>query len=76
MENQITKLTNTVYKVLDFFPESDPLKNRAKDRALSIMEQLNAINRTAGWASFQADKLKAQILEDVDSLIGDRRAHV
>jgi len=34
------KLTNTVYKLLEFFPESDPLKNRAKDRALQILENL------------------------------------
>ena len=38
MENKFLELTNTVYKILEFFPESDPLKNRAKDRALAIME--------------------------------------
>lgn len=40
------KLTNAVYKVLDFFPESDPLKNRAKDKALAIMERLVTMNET------------------------------
>jgi len=44
MENKFLKLTNTVYKVLEFFPESDPLKNRAKDKALAIMEHLILIN--------------------------------
>ena len=38
MEDKFLKLTNIVYKVLEFFPESDPLKNRAKDRALAILE--------------------------------------
>ena len=38
MQDKLLKLTNTVYKVLEFFPESDPLKNRAKDRALQILE--------------------------------------
>ncbi|MCX6722531.1 MAG: DeoR family transcriptional regulator [Candidatus Staskawiczbacteria bacterium] len=64
------KLTNTVYKVLDFFPESDPLKNRAKDKALAIMENLILINETSGWMSFQKEKLKAQLLEDINILLG------
>jgi len=37
MDDKIKKLTNAVYRVLEFFPESDPLKNRAKDKALEIM---------------------------------------
>ena len=37
MNDELLKLTNAVYKVLEFFPESDPLKNRAKDKALAIM---------------------------------------
>ncbi len=39
MRENFLKLTNTVYKILEFFPESDPIKNRAKDRALSILEK-------------------------------------
>ena len=38
MEEYFIRLTNSVYKILEFFPESDPLKNRAKDKALEIME--------------------------------------
>jgi hypothetical protein len=70
MENKFLKLTNTVYKVLEFFPESDPLKNRAKDRALAIMERLVLVNETSGWASFQKEKIKAQLSEDIDVLLG------
>ena len=70
MENNFLKLTNTVYKVLEFFPESDPLKNRAKDRALLIMEHLISIDENSGWASFQKDKIKTQLLEDIDILLG------
>jgi Fe2+ or Zn2+ uptake regulation protein len=71
MENdKFLKLTNTVYRVLEFFPESDPLKNRAKDKALAIMECLTAINETSGWASFQKEKIKVQLLEDIDILLG------
>lgn len=38
MQEKFLKLTNAVYKILEFFPESDPLKNKAKDKALAIME--------------------------------------
>ncbi|MFA6190581.1 MAG: DeoR family transcriptional regulator [Candidatus Staskawiczbacteria bacterium] len=64
------KLTNTIYKLLEFFPESDPLKNRAKDKALTIMDNLVLINETSGWASFQKEKIKVQLLEDIDMLLG------
>ena len=71
MENdKFLKLTNTVYKILEFFPESDPLKIRAKDRALAIMEHLILINETSGWASFQKEKIKVQLSEDIDILLG------
>jgi len=70
MENKFLKLTNAVYKVLEFFPESDPLKNRAKDKALAIMDNLVLINETSGWASFQHEKIKVHVLEDIDMLLG------
>ncbi len=70
MNENFIKLTNIVYKVLEFFPESDPLKNRAKDKALAIMEHLILINETSGWASFQKEKIKVQLLEDIDMLLG------
>jgi len=70
MEEKFLKLTNAVYKVLEFFPESDPLKNRAKDRALAIMDNLVLINKTSGWVSFQKEKIKVQLSEDIDILLG------
>jgi hypothetical protein len=70
MNDNFLKLTNAVYKVLEFFPESDPLKNRAKDKALSIMDNLVLLNETSGWASFQKEKVKVQVLEDTDMLLG------
>lgn len=70
MEEKFIKLTNAVYKVLEFFPESDPLKHRAKDRALAIMERLTLVNENSGWASFQKEKVKVQVLEDIDVLLG------
>ena len=81
MDEKFLKLTNTVYKTLEFFPEADPLKTRAKDKALAIMEHLFLINQTQhppagrqGWATladtFSEGKLKALILEDIDILLG------
>ena len=70
MQDKFLKLTNSVYKILEFFPESDPLKNRAKDRALAIMDNLVLINEISGWASFQKEKIRVHILEDIDMLLG------
>ena len=70
MNEKFLKLTNTVYKVLEFFPESDPLKNRAKDRALSVMEGLVLLTEVDGWISFQKEKTRVQVLEDIDVLLG------
>jgi len=70
MDKKFLKLTNTVYNILEFFPESDPLKHRAKDRALVIMEHLILVNETSGWMSFQKEKIKSQVLEDIDILLG------
>lgn len=70
MERKFLKLTNTAYKALEFFPESDPLKNRAKDRVLAIMENLTLIFGTSGWASLQKEKAKIQLTEDIDILLG------
>lgn len=65
MDKNLLKLTDAVYKLLEYFPESDPLKNRAKDKALAITEN---------WASFQdpkgIERAKIQILEDIDVLLG------
>ena len=63
LKDKILKLTNAVYKVLDFFPESDPLKNRAKDRALVIMERLTEAAPRNG-ASL------ALLEQDIDVLLG------
>jgi hypothetical protein len=76
MDKKILELTSAVYKVLEFFPESDPLKNKAKDRALVIMENFKLIFGEDGWLPLKAclpeskEKIKNQLLEDVDVLLG------
>ncbi len=37
MEQDIVKITNAVYRLLDYLPDSDPLKNKAKEKALAIL---------------------------------------
>lgn len=82
MKNDLVKLTNAVYKLLDFFPEVDPLKNRAKEKALAIMENLTLVFNDEGWVSIgeflsqkQAclpvgrEKAKLEILEDIKVLL-------
>ncbi|MCX6720743.1 MAG: DeoR family transcriptional regulator [Candidatus Staskawiczbacteria bacterium] len=70
MQEKFLKLTNEVYKMLEFFPEADPLKNRAKDKALAIMDNLVLVNEVSGWASFSKEKIKVQLLEDIEILMG------
>ena len=38
MQENFVKIINAIYKVLEFFPEGDPLKNKAKEKALAILE--------------------------------------
>ncbi len=56
----VVKITSAVYKILDGLPESDPLKNKAKEKALLVMENLDladieilenylAIGKNQGW---------------------------
>lgn len=55
MEDKFIQLTAAVYKLLDFFPEGEPLKNRAKEKALLIMENRN--------------NASGQFLEDIEVLL-------
>lgn len=74
MENKFLKLTNAVYKILEFFPESDPLKHRARDKVLAIFENLSLLDVRPGWAVIaevlRQEKIKMHISEDIDVLLG------
>src|SRR3989344_1675548 len=37
-EDDFVKTSNLVYRILDFLPDSDPLKNLAKQKILAILE--------------------------------------
>src|SRR3989344_5578739 len=60
MEDKFIQLTSAVYRLLDFFPDEEPLKNRAKDKALAITE---------GLVFLQKNKAPGQLLEDIEILL-------
>lgn len=69
-EEKYTDLTNAVYKILEFFPEEELLKNKAKDKALEIMENLVLVslpdNPHANLT--QKGKVASQTLKDIEIL--------
>ena len=60
MEDKFIQLSSAVYRSLDFFPEGEPLKNRAKDKVLAITE---------GLVYLQKNKDSGQLLEDIEILL-------
>lgn len=74
MESDIIAITNALYHILDFLPDIDPLKNRAKDRALCVLDSLVLIIGIGGWVSVQEylrpgrEVMVKKLLEDLDIL--------
>ena len=63
-EDKYLKLTNALYKIIEFFPEGEPLKNKTKEKALEVMESLVLVQGNPG----NKEKVSAQILEDIEVL--------
>ncbi len=40
MQEDFVKITNAVYRLLEALPDQDPLKNKAKEKALAVLEGL------------------------------------
>lgn len=76
MDGNFQKLTNAAYKLVEFFPESDPLKNKAKEKVLAVMENLLLISESGDWVSFKdyfsenRGKAKIEILKDITLILG------
>lgn len=68
MKDDFVKIINETYKVIDFFPDSEPLKNKAKERALSILENLTLISDAEGWVSLKKEKAIADLLDNIEIL--------
>lgn len=69
MDEHFITLTNLAYKIIDFYPESDPLKHRTKEKVLSIMDGFTVLDLMDGWASFQIEKTKSQLVQEVRILL-------
>ncbi len=69
------KITNAVYRILDLLPDYDPLKNKAKEKALAILEQATVLFEPSDWVSLKdclpaaREKTSAQLLDDIEILI-------
>ncbi len=64
-------LTSAVYKILDFFPEEELLKNKIKGKALEIMENLILVYLPDNpHPNSQKGKAAIQVLKDIEVLKG------
>lgn len=70
--SKYTEITNAVYKLLEFFPEDEPLKNKTKEKALEIMENLVLVSLPDNPHPNAVQKGKAaiQALKDVEIIKG------
>jgi hypothetical protein len=68
MQDDFVKTTNSVYKVLGFLPEGDPLKNMAKEKALAILNNVALVRKTEK-KGFLGEALD-QLLADIEALEG------
>ena len=74
MENNFIKITNVAYGVLEFFPDGEPLKNKAKEKVLAILENATLIFDDNGWLSLkkyllpEREKTMMQLLDDIEIL--------
>lgn len=68
MKENFVKVINATYKLLDFFPDSEPLKYKAKERALKVLENLTLISDVSGWVSLQKERASAELLDDIEVL--------
>ncbi|HXF28441.1 MAG TPA: hypothetical protein VN457_01205, partial [Chlamydiales bacterium] len=53
MQEDFVKVTSATYKLLDVVPEQDPLKNKAKEKVLAVLENLTLIFENHGWLSLK-----------------------
>lgn len=68
MEENFVKVINATYRLLEFFPDIDPLKYKAKEKALAVLESLTLISDASGWVSLKKEKATAELLDDIEIL--------
>lgn len=68
MREDLPKITNATYRLLDFFPDNDPLTHKAKEKIFSILDNWGIISSVYGSVSIQKEKATLQILSDIEIL--------
>lgn len=68
MDENFIRVINATYKLLDYFPDNDPLKGKAKERTLKILENLSLVSDASGWTSLKKEKASAELLDDIEVL--------
>lgn len=66
MDEKFIKITNSTYKVLEFLPEAETLKQKANEKVLSIMESLAFIFAQENFAGINCWQKINEALSDVD----------
>jgi hypothetical protein len=69
MDEKFIKITNSAYKVLEFLPEADPIKNKAKEKVLSIMES-SVLVLGVEFTDTEFLPKTDQALRDIDIFLG------
>lgn len=75
MEADFIKTTKAAYRLLDFLPEGDPLKNRAKEKVLAVLENVSRAGGISSWALLknvlqpERRALLCQAAEDISLLV-------
>ncbi len=64
MQERYLKLTDAIYRVIEFFPENEPLKNKIKEKSLEVMENLVLFSGKPA----DAGKLSTKVLKDIEVL--------
>ena len=62
MKEDFIKIINETYKIIDFFPDADPLKVKTKERLLMVLENLTLISGAEGWISLKKEKAISLLL--------------
>lgn len=70
MIEDFVKSIGAIYGILDFFPEGDPLKNRAKNKALDISDGLAMLFGGREWVSF-GDYFSSERKNTAEKLLND-----
>ena len=68
MADDFVKVINSTYKLLDFFPDNDPLKYKAKEKALEVLGNLTVMGDVDGWTSLKKEKAGTELLDDIEVL--------